>query len=101
MERHSDSAPDTAPDSAPDTAALAAMPTSIGAGDIDELCELLDAQNLAAIDRFKLLSKPLSELLGAVRFARLRAAVDDLEFEVGAGLLRQARVSGEVEVAEV
>jgi PAS domain S-box-containing protein len=101
VERQADSAPDTAPDSAPDTAALAAMPTSIGAGDIDELCELLDAQNLAAIDRFKLLSKPLSELLGAVRFARLRAAVDDLEFEVGAGLLRQARVSGEVEVAEV
>jgi PAS domain S-box-containing protein len=89
------------PDSAPDTAALAAMQTSIGAGDIDELCELLESHNLAAIDRFKVLSKPLSERLGSVRFARLRAAVDDLEFELGAELVRQARVSGEVEVAVV
>jgi len=87
------------PDSARDSAAVAVMQTSIGAGDIDELCELLDSQNLAAVDRFKLLSTPLGKLLGAVRFERLRVAVEDLEFERGAELLRQARVSRDVELA--
>jgi hypothetical protein len=61
-----------------------------GSGDIDELCALLESQNLAAIDRFSLLSSSLSSLMGAVRFERLRDAVDNLEFQLGAELLHQA-----------
>jgi CheY-like chemotaxis protein len=61
-----------------------------GAADIDELCVLLERQNLAAVDRFELLSSSLSELVGAVRFDRLRAAIENLDFQLGAELLRQA-----------
>jgi HPt (histidine-containing phosphotransfer) domain-containing protein len=70
----------------------AANRLNIGAGDIDELCALLASQNLAAIDRFGLLSAPLSELVGAVRFDRLRNAIENLDFQLGAELLRQAIV---------
>jgi PAS domain S-box-containing protein len=62
----------------------------IGAKDIDELCALLESQNLAAVDKFGLLSPSLSELVGTVRFERLRDAVDNLDFQLGADLLRQA-----------
>ena len=63
---------------------------NIGAKDIAELCALLESQNLAAVDKFGLLSPSLSELVGAVRFERLRDAVDNLDFQLGADLLRQA-----------
>ena len=73
--------------------ALAEMPiifiTHIDA-DIDKLCALLDCQNIAAIEEFALLSPSLSELVGAVRFERLRVAIDNLDFQVGAELLREA-----------
>jgi HPt (histidine-containing phosphotransfer) domain-containing protein len=68
----------------------AARPT-VDAGDIDELCQLLERQNIAALDRFAVLSPVLSELVGAPRFERLRDAIDNLDFQLGAGLLRQAR----------
>ena len=58
--------------------------------DIDKLCTLLDCQNIAAIEEFALLSPSLSELVGAVRFERLREAIDNLDFQVGAELLREA-----------
>jgi len=35
----------------------------------------------------------LSELVGAVRFERLRDAVDNLDFQLGAELLRQTVVA--------
>jgi len=63
---------------------------NIGATDIDELCALLESQNLAAIDKFSLFSPSLSELVGTVRFDRLRDAIDNLDFQLGAELLRQA-----------
>ena len=66
---------------------------NIGPGDIDELCVLLESQNLAAIDRFSLLSSSLSNLMGAVRFERLRDSIDNLEFQLGAELLHQALLS--------
>ena len=58
--------------------------------DIDELCALLESQNLAALDKFGLLSASLSGRVGTVRFERLRDAVDNLDFQLGADLLRQA-----------
>jgi PAS domain S-box-containing protein len=62
----------------------------IGPADIDDLCVLLESQNLAAVDKFGLLSPSLSELVGTVRFERVRDAVDNLDFQLGADLLRQA-----------
>jgi CheY-like chemotaxis protein len=61
-----------------------------GAADIEELCALLESQNLAAIDRFELLSPSLSVLVGALRFDRLREAINNLDFQLGAELLRKA-----------
>ena len=66
---------------------------NIGPGDIGELLALLESQNLAAIDRFGSLSSFLSNVMGAVRFERLRDAVDNLEFQLGAELLRQAQLT--------
>jgi hypothetical protein len=65
---------------------------------IDELCVLLDHQNLAAVDQFALLSPSLPGLIGAVRFNRLREAVDNLDFQVGADLLRQALRHGHLDI---
>jgi signal transduction histidine kinase/CheY-like chemotaxis protein/HPt (histidine-containing phosphotransfer) domain-containing protein len=58
-----------------------------GAG-LDELCSLLECQNLAAVDKFDLLSPRLAELLDAALFERLRSAVENLDFQIGADLLR-------------
>ena len=73
-----------------DTGAKAASPPNTGSADIDELCALLESQNLAAVDKFGLLSRSLSETLSAARFDRLRDAIDDLDFQRGAELLREA-----------
>jgi PAS domain S-box-containing protein len=71
-----------------DAVALANRP-KIGNPDIEALCALLECQNLAAMDKFSLLSPSLSELVGAVRFERLREAIDNLDFQLGAELLRE------------
>jgi HPt (histidine-containing phosphotransfer) domain-containing protein len=78
------------PATAADTDAKVTHRAAIGAADIDELCALLESQNLAAIDKFSLFSPSLSELVGRVRFDRLRDAIDNLDFQLGAELLRQA-----------
>jgi PAS domain S-box-containing protein len=73
--------------------ALSAKPaprTDVGTADIEELYALLDSRNLAALDKFNLLSPSLSELLGAVRFDRLRDAIDNLDFPLGAQLMRES-----------
>jgi PAS domain S-box-containing protein len=57
---------------------------------LDALFALLESGNLAALDKFKGLSQPLSELLGPSRFGYLCTAVDNLDFELGAQLLREA-----------
>jgi hypothetical protein len=63
-------------------------PQNAGSADVDELCALLECQNLAAIDKFCLLAPSLAALVGAVRFDRLRDAIDNLDFQLGAELLR-------------
>jgi PAS domain S-box-containing protein len=70
------------------------QPPTIRDADIEELCALLESQNLAAIDKFGLLSPSLSELVGAVRFDRLRDALDNLNFQLGAELLRETLLAG-------
>jgi HPt (histidine-containing phosphotransfer) domain-containing protein len=69
---------------------------SPGAGmvQLDELCALLETQNLVALEKFNLISLPLSETVGALRFDRLRDAIENLDFQLGAQLLREARSVG-------
>jgi len=89
----------SAPNAAP--ASQAVGDAGIDRAGIDELCALLDHQNLAAVDKFAPLSQSLTALLGAPRFNRLREAVDNLDFQLGAELLQQAlsmrRGQGEIQ----
>jgi PAS domain S-box-containing protein len=62
--------------------------------EIDGLRALLEAQNLAAVDRFRALFKSLSLTLHATRFERLSEAIDNLDFPRAAELLRDARFNG-------
>jgi HPt (histidine-containing phosphotransfer) domain-containing protein len=59
---------------------------------LDELCALLERQDLAAVEKFRSLSCSLSELLGALRFERVRDAVENLDFRQGLQLLCEARL---------
>lgn len=59
---------------------------------LDELCALLERQDLAALEKFQSLSPALSELLGALRFDRLRDAIDNLDFRQSLQLLCEARL---------
>jgi len=61
-------------------------------GSQQRMCALFESQDLAALDKFEILSPSLSEVLGALRFDRLRDAVEDLDFQQGARLLREARL---------
>jgi CheY-like chemotaxis protein/HPt (histidine-containing phosphotransfer) domain-containing protein len=61
-----------------------------GAADIDELCTLLESQNLAALDKFGVLSAELRTRLSATDFERLHDSIDNLDFQLGATLLRAA-----------
>jgi HPt (histidine-containing phosphotransfer) domain-containing protein len=78
----------------PDANTEVAIRPNIGNADIDELCGLLECQNLAALDKFCLVSPSLSQMVGAVRFERLRDAIDNLNFQLGAELLRESLVVG-------
>jgi CheY-like chemotaxis protein len=60
----------------------------IDSADLDELSSLLECQNLAAVDRFALMSPRLAQWLGAAQFEHLREAVDNLDFQIAAELLR-------------
>jgi PAS domain S-box-containing protein len=59
---------------------------------LNELCALFESQDLSALDKFKILSPSLSEVLGTLRFDHLRDAVENLDFQQGAQLLREARL---------
>jgi signal transduction histidine kinase/DNA-binding response OmpR family regulator len=61
----------------------------IDCAEIDELCALLEAQNLAAVDKFAVLSPALREMLDMASFDGLQDAVENLEFQLGAELLRE------------
>jgi hypothetical protein len=62
------------------------------AAQLDELCALLERQDLEALEKFKALSLSLKGLLGALRFDRLRDAIDNLDFRQGLQLLCEARL---------
>jgi len=80
---------DTQPPELSARGANAASHPSIAPADFDELCALLESQNLAAVDKFHLLSPALTGLLDVVRFERLHDAVENLDFQLGAELLRE------------
>ena len=74
----------------------AATPAESAGGSADmaqmnDLCVLLEGQDLSALNRFQLISSALSGRLGAVRFDRLRDAIDNLDFQQAAQLLREAQ----------
>jgi PAS domain S-box-containing protein len=55
---------------------------------ITELADLLDAQNLEAIDQFNEAAPALSVALGKARFEHLKDAIERLDFALAARLLR-------------
>jgi PAS domain S-box-containing protein len=61
---------------------------------LNDLCVLLEGQDLSALTKFKLISNALSGMLGPLRFERLRDAIDSLDFQQGAQLLREAQLRG-------
>ena len=68
------------------------MVAELDAAGLEELKVLLETQNLAAVDQFAALSPALAAILDAARFESLQRAVDDLDFQTGADLLRDAQV---------
>jgi PAS domain S-box-containing protein len=63
------------------------------AGELDELCFLLETQNLEALDKFSAMAPSLSAMLGARPLEAMRAAIQNLEFAAGAQLLRTAMIA--------
>jgi PAS domain S-box-containing protein len=59
---------------------------------LNDLCVLLEGQDLSALHKFQLISSALSGMLGAVRFDRLRDAIENLDFQQAAQLLREAQL---------
>jgi PAS domain S-box-containing protein len=59
---------------------------------LNDLCVLLEGQDLSALHKFQLISSALSGMLGAVRFDRLRDAIDNLDFQQASQLLREAQL---------
>jgi HPt (histidine-containing phosphotransfer) domain-containing protein len=59
---------------------------------LNDLCVLLEGQDLSALHKFQLISSALSGMLGAVRFDRLRDSIDNLDFQQAAQLLREAQL---------
>jgi CheY-like chemotaxis protein len=59
---------------------------------LQDLLDLLDGRNLEALDRFNAEASSLSGTLSGPSFAQLRAAIEGLDFEVAAQLLRGAAV---------
>jgi len=76
------------PQAQPVGASQHSAPTALTATHIEQLHALLQSQNLAAMDRFAALAAPLQAAMGSEPFARLREAVDNLEFSQAADLLR-------------
>jgi ABC-type transporter Mla subunit MlaD len=57
---------------------------------IQDLLDLLDGRDLEALERFRAVAASLSATLDGACFAQLRAAIEGLDFEVAAELLRGA-----------
>jgi signal transduction histidine kinase/DNA-binding response OmpR family regulator/HPt (histidine-containing phosphotransfer) domain-containing protein len=64
--------------------------SAIGVAEIEEFCALLETQNLDAVDRFTALSPSLRLMLDTQCFADLNEAVENLDFQRGAEVLRAA-----------
>jgi CheY-like chemotaxis protein len=62
--------------------------------DLEELCMLLESQNLAAVDKFEQLAGALRGMFDTALFEGLHNAVENLEFQHGAELLRGAARAG-------
>ena len=67
----------------------AADPAVLDRADIDQLCLLLESQNIEASEKFSMLLPALSELMDAPTCDRLKEAIDNLDFQLGAGILRE------------
>jgi signal transduction histidine kinase/CheY-like chemotaxis protein len=65
----------------------------IASSDIEELCQLLEGQDLAALDRFDALAQAWGEWLGEGRFGLIREAIDSLDFTGSAKLLRETTLA--------
>jgi len=61
---------------------------NIDNADLEELCTLVESQNLAALDKFTALTPLLIEVLDAARYDRLSDALGNLDFRLGTELLR-------------
>jgi len=68
--------------------------------DVEQLYELLESRNLAALDKFGMPSVSLMSALDAATSDRLREAMDDLDFLRGAKILRKALLGREMPVAQ-
>ena len=60
---------------------------------IQDLLGLLDARNLEALERFGMVASSLRTTLSAACFAQIRAAIEGLDFEAAAELLRGAALT--------
>jgi HPt (histidine-containing phosphotransfer) domain-containing protein len=60
---------------------------SISSAEIEDLNELLQSQNLAALAKCSELAPGLTARLGAIDFERLRASIDQLDFMLASQLL--------------
>jgi CheY-like chemotaxis protein len=67
-----------------------AAPGAMSPDELVDLGTLLETQNLAAVEKFSSLAPALEEILEAGCFERLRDAVETLDFQLGADLLRSA-----------
>ena len=75
----------SAPAAATDRAAI-----SVSSDELLDFGTLLETQNLAAVEKFSSLAPALEDMLDANCFERLRDAVENLDFQLGADLLRNA-----------
>jgi CheY-like chemotaxis protein/HPt (histidine-containing phosphotransfer) domain-containing protein len=82
----------------PEAPAMAAVDVvngaELAAAGFDALCGLLESQNLEAVDKFAVLSRSLRELMDTERFDRLHEAIDNLDFQVAAKVLRDGPIGG-------
>jgi CheY-like chemotaxis protein/HPt (histidine-containing phosphotransfer) domain-containing protein len=77
------------PQAAASLAAPAGSHDESGVAGLEELCGLLENWDLAAVEKLRVLSEPLAGILDFVRAERLRQAVDNLDFQFAAQLLRE------------
>jgi CheY-like chemotaxis protein len=83
-----------APTAVAGTGDASATRTALVNSDVEDLYGLLEGQDLAAVRKFDALSPRLRETLQTERFDRLKLAIENLDFHLGADLLRDLRRAG-------